>query len=150
MALRDMSDNFPIIEGTLLASRYEVQAFLGEGSFGKVAKCVDTSTNTYSAIKITKDHPIIAAQALEEIKILKELQSLDPDECNFVRWAGLFYHQRFICLQFELLDLSLRDYMKERHYQPLSVQCIRPVLHQAFYFLPFSVLSSIKFFDKSE
>ncbi|GLD61022.1 homeodomain-interacting protein kinase 1-like isoform X2 [Lates japonicus] len=41
-----MSVNFPAHEGTLLASRYEVQAFLGKGSFGKVVKCADTVTNT--------------------------------------------------------------------------------------------------------
>ncbi|GLD61005.1 peroxiredoxin-1-like protein [Lates japonicus] len=40
--------NFPAHEGTLLASRYEVQAFLGKGSFGKVVKCADTVTNTKS------------------------------------------------------------------------------------------------------
>uniref|UniRef100_A0A3B4XCN4 Protein kinase domain-containing protein n=1 Tax=Seriola lalandi dorsalis TaxID=1841481 RepID=A0A3B4XCN4_SERLL len=54
--------------GTLLASRYEVQAFLGEGTFGKVAKCADTVTNTKVAIKITKDDPFFTEQALEEVE----------------------------------------------------------------------------------
>lgn len=56
-----------IQEGTLLASRYEVQEFLGEGSFGIVAKCVDTLTNTELAIKITKDDPCVTKRALEEV-----------------------------------------------------------------------------------
>ncbi|XP_044046173.1 homeodomain-interacting protein kinase 1-like isoform X2 [Siniperca chuatsi] len=124
MALSDMSDNFPIHEGMLLASCYEVQDFLGEGSFGKVAKCADIVTDTKVAIKITKDNPFFTERALEE------LQTLDPDKCNLVRWNGSFFHERFICLEFELLDLSLHDYTRQRSYQSLSIAEIRPVIHQ--------------------
>ncbi|XP_040891260.1 homeodomain-interacting protein kinase 2-like [Toxotes jaculatrix] len=97
MPLIRKSDNFPIREGTLLASRYKVQAFLSEGTFGKVAKCADTVTNTEVAIKIIKDKPCFTERALEE---------------------------------FELLDLCLSDFMKQRDFQPLSMGEIRPLLHQ--------------------
>lgn len=66
-SLRLWTDNFPIYKGTLLASCYEVQAFLGEGSFGKVTKCANIVTDTEVAIKITKDEPIFTKQALEEV-----------------------------------------------------------------------------------
>lgn len=62
------TDYFPIRKGTLLASCYKVQAFLGEGCFGKVARCVNIATNTKVAIKITKDKPCFTAQALEEVE----------------------------------------------------------------------------------
>ncbi|CAK6962924.1 homeodomain-interacting protein kinase 3-like [Scomber scombrus] len=117
-------------EGTLLASRYEVQAFVGEGSFGKVAKCVDTITDNKLAVKITKDQPYVLLQALEEIKILRRLQTVDEDKCNFVKWDGLFLHEQFVCLKFELLDLSLFDYMEERKFLSLSLSEVRPILHQ--------------------
>ncbi|XP_074484958.1 homeodomain-interacting protein kinase 1-like [Sebastes fasciatus] len=129
MALTRMSDCFPIYEGTLLASCYEVQAFLGEGYFGKVAKCVDIATDAKVAIKITKDKPFLAERALEEIKILRQLQTLDPDRCNLVRWNGSFFHERFICLEFELLDQNLREYTQQRGHA-LSIGEIRPVIHQ--------------------
>nr|XP_046234346.1 homeodomain-interacting protein kinase 2-like [Scatophagus argus] len=128
-----VSDNFPIQEGTLLASKtscYEVQAFLGEGSFGRVVKCVDIVTSTQVAIKITRDKPFLAERALEEIKILKKLWTLDPDKCSLVRWNGSFFHERFICLEFELLDQSLHEYTQQRQDQPLSMAEIRPVIHQ--------------------
>ncbi|XP_044202059.1 homeodomain-interacting protein kinase 3-like [Thunnus albacares] len=130
MELSDMSDIFPICKGTLLASRYKVQAFLGEGSFGKVAKCVDIVNDTKMAVKIIKDKPYFTQRALEEIKILQQLQTLDEDKCSLVRWNGLFFHERFICLKFELLDLSLYDYMKQRSFQPLCISEVRPVIHQ--------------------
>lgn len=62
------ADRFPIHKGTLLASSYEVQAFLGEGGFGKVAKCMDVVTNTKVAIKITKDDPYLTERAMEEVE----------------------------------------------------------------------------------
>lgn len=63
-----LAEKFPIWKGTQLASRYEVQAFLGEGNFGKVARCVDIVSKTKVAIKITKDEPQLTMQALEEVK----------------------------------------------------------------------------------
>lgn len=62
------TDIFPICKGTLLASRYKVQAFLGEGSFGKVAKCVDIVNDTKMAVKIIKDKPYFTQRALEEVE----------------------------------------------------------------------------------
>ena len=50
-----------------MASRCEVQAFLGEGSFGNVARCLDVVSDTKVAIKITKDKPYLTKQALEEV-----------------------------------------------------------------------------------
>ncbi|KAI9522986.1 hypothetical protein NQZ68_031845 [Dissostichus eleginoides] len=125
-----VTDDFPIHEGTLLSSGYEVQAFLGEGSFGKVAMCMDNVTNTKKAVKISKDRPLFFERALEEIKILQKLQTLDADKCSLVKWYGSFYHEKLICLEFELLDLSLYEYMLQRKHNALPIAEIRPVLRQ--------------------
>ncbi|XP_033984639.1 homeodomain-interacting protein kinase 2-like [Trematomus bernacchii] len=117
--------------GPLLSSGYEVQAFLGEGSFGKVAMCMDNVTNTKKAVKISKDGPLLFERALEEIKILQKLQTLDADKCSLVKWYGSFYHEKLICLEFELLDLSLYEYMLQRKHNALPIAEIRPVLRQA-------------------
>ncbi|CAK6959625.1 homeodomain-interacting protein kinase 1-like [Scomber scombrus] len=126
----DMSEYLPIWKGTELGSRFEVEAFLGEGSFGKVARCLDVVTDTKVAIKITKNKAHLTKQALEEIKILQELKALDADRCNLVKWDGFFQHDQFICLRFELLDLSLFDYMEQRDFLPMNLNQVRPVLHQ--------------------
>ncbi|KAK5866405.1 hypothetical protein PBY51_020599 [Eleginops maclovinus] len=130
--MTDMSviDDFSIHEGTLLASSYEVLAFLGEGCYGKVAMCIDHVTNTMKAVKINKDRPIFFQRALEEIKILQKLQALDADECGLVKWYGSFYHEKYICLEFEILDLSLYEYTLQRQHNALSIAEIRPVLRQ--------------------
>ncbi|XP_053181580.1 homeodomain-interacting protein kinase 1-like [Scomber japonicus] len=125
-----MSEYLPIWKGIELGSRFKIEAFLGEGSFGKVAQCLDVVTDTKVAIKVTKDKPHLTKQALEEIKILQELTALDADRCNLVKWDGFFLHEQLICLRFELLDMSLFDYMEQRDFLPMDMNQVRPVLHQ--------------------
>uniref|UniRef100_A0A669BS15 Protein kinase domain-containing protein n=1 Tax=Oreochromis niloticus TaxID=8128 RepID=A0A669BS15_ORENI len=90
---------------------YEQQSFLGEGGFGVVTRCRNTKTNQIVAIKVNKSDPEILQQAKQEIFILEQLQRLDPDRCNIVEWNGYFLDGERICLNFELLDQSLWDYI---------------------------------------
>ncbi|KAK1887091.1 Homeodomain-interacting protein kinase 2 [Dissostichus eleginoides] len=92
--------------------------------------CMDNVTNTKKAVKISKDRPLFFERALEEIKILQKLQTLDADKCSLVKWYGSFYHEKLICLEFELLDLSLYEYMLQRKHNALPIAEIRPVLRQ--------------------
>lgn len=48
----------------LLSSSDEVQNFLGEGSFGKVVKCVHTVSNTEVPIKKIEDKPVISSPVI--------------------------------------------------------------------------------------
>uniref|UniRef100_A0A3P9BXM0 Protein kinase domain-containing protein n=1 Tax=Maylandia zebra TaxID=106582 RepID=A0A3P9BXM0_9CICH len=41
-----------LVKGSILGKHYKVEAFLGEGGFGIVAKCRDTTTNQAVAIKL--------------------------------------------------------------------------------------------------
>lgn len=63
---------------------------------------------------------------------LTRLRSLDPDKCNLVRWHQVFTDRGHICLEFEHLDKSVFDFMKERCYQPLHLIEIRPIAQQVF------------------
>lgn len=72
---------------------------------------------------------------LPQLGILKSLQTLDPDKSNIVRWHGAFLHDERICLEFELLDQSLFDFMEQRCNKPLSIKELRPVVHQVRHFL---------------
>ncbi|XP_047190218.1 homeodomain-interacting protein kinase 2-like isoform X2 [Scophthalmus maximus] len=61
---------------------------------------------------------------------LMKLKSLDPDECNLVRWYQVFIDRGNICLEFEHLDKSLFDLLQERDSQPLHLNEIRPIVQQ--------------------
>ncbi|KAM7393737.1 hypothetical protein PAMP_020587 [Pampus punctatissimus] len=107
-ALSDTSDNFPICEGTLLASCYEVQAFLGEGSFGKVARCVDIVTNTKMAVKITKDNPYLTERALEELSTaLLHLKALEIMHADLKPENIMVVDRRQEPLQVKIIDFGL-------------------------------------------
>ncbi|CAI5638190.1 unnamed protein product [Oreochromis niloticus] len=124
------SDELEISKGTILGDHHVVEAFLGEGSFGVVTKCRDTKNNQTVAIKVNKSDPEILQQAKQEIFILEQLQRLDPDRCNIVEWNGYFLDGERICLNFELLDQSLSDYIGDRNNQGLPIRELRPILHQ--------------------
>ncbi|XP_044195963.1 homeodomain-interacting protein kinase 2-like [Thunnus albacares] len=126
----DISDDFWTFTDILLGSTHRIQTFLAEGGFGYVAKCEDTRTKKSVAVKISKNHPTVFHQAQKELAILKSLQTLDPDKCNIIRWNGSFLHEERICLEFELLDQSLFDFMEQRCNQPLPIKELRPVVHQ--------------------
>uniref|UniRef100_A0AAZ1XB31 Protein kinase domain-containing protein n=1 Tax=Oreochromis aureus TaxID=47969 RepID=A0AAZ1XB31_OREAU len=123
-------DDLEITEGTILGDHHVVEAFLGEGGFGLVTRCRDTKNNQTVAIKVNKSDPEILQQAKLEIFILEQLRRLDPDRCNIVEWNGYFLDGERICLNFELLDQSLWDYIRDRNNQGLPIRELRPILHQ--------------------
>uniref|UniRef100_A0AAZ1XK62 Protein kinase domain-containing protein n=1 Tax=Oreochromis aureus TaxID=47969 RepID=A0AAZ1XK62_OREAU len=119
-----------IVKGSILGSHYKVEAFLGEGGFGIVAKCRDTMTKQAVAIKVNKSRPDILQQAKLEIFILEQLRRLDPDAANIVQWNGFFHDGERVCLKFELLDQCLWDYIRDRQNQGLPISEVRPILGQ--------------------
>lgn len=122
--------SFDVHVGSSLGIHHTVSEYLGEGGFGVVAKCLNKETDTYEAVKISKGHPDIIRQARLEVAMLKRLRCLDPDTCNIIRWNEFFFHKDMICLNFELLDFSLRDFLIDREYVPLPMSELRSVIHQ--------------------
>uniref|UniRef100_A0A3Q2V8Z4 Protein kinase domain-containing protein n=1 Tax=Haplochromis burtoni TaxID=8153 RepID=A0A3Q2V8Z4_HAPBU len=106
------------------------QALLGEGAFGIVAKCRDTKTNQAIAIKVNKSRPDVQQEAKLEIFILEQLRKLDPDTANIVNWNVFFHDGEQVCLNFELLDQCLWDYIGDRNNQGLPISEVRPILGQ--------------------
>ncbi|XP_029363959.1 homeodomain-interacting protein kinase 2-like [Echeneis naucrates] len=122
-----------LVEGGWLSSkscRYQVQSILGEGTFGKVAKCTKVDDSKTVAIKMVKKRNDQAEKANAEVVILEKLKSLNADKCNIVQWYQVFNNNGYICLEFELLDKSLFDFMKERFFRPLFLSEIRPIIKQ--------------------
>ncbi|KAK0134250.1 Homeodomain-interacting protein kinase 3 [Merluccius polli] len=115
---------------TSTSSRYLVQSFRGEGSFGKVTTCLNMDTKQTVAVKILKQMDYNMVGTEEEIAMLQRLKALDPDKCNIVRWFEHFVHRGHTCMVFEMLDISLFDFMSARHQQPLSLLEISVITQQ--------------------
>lgn len=64
--------------GDVLQARYKVISTLGEGTFGKVARCLDLRSNTVVALKIIKNVEKYREAAKLEINVLEKLNQADP------------------------------------------------------------------------
>ncbi|XP_030592554.1 homeodomain-interacting protein kinase 3-like [Archocentrus centrarchus] len=120
-----------IVPGSRLTSSfssYEVLSILGEGTFGKVAKCVRMADKKTVAIKVMKNYSVEVANI--EVVMLYMLSMHNSHKHNMVEWYQAFMDRGHPCLEFEYLDKSLFDFMLERHFQPLSLTQIRPIVMQ--------------------
>ncbi|AWP18034.1 putative homeodomain-interacting protein kinase 2-like [Scophthalmus maximus] len=123
--------SFPVKLPNVLQSdttSYQITGFEGEGTFGKVAKCVDLNTGEVVAVKIrrTNDDEIIQS----EVAMLETVRALDPDQNNIVKFIENLQFHKLSCLVFEMLDRSLWNLMEEREWTELSLNEIRPVTQQ--------------------
>uniref|UniRef100_A0A3P8SKF0 Protein kinase domain-containing protein n=1 Tax=Amphiprion percula TaxID=161767 RepID=A0A3P8SKF0_AMPPE len=125
-----MAKELGIKKGSRLGSCHVVEDILGEGSFGIVAKCRNTETTNIEAVKVNKSEEGVLEVAMDEIAILKQLRRLNPDTSNIVQCNGFFFDKENICISFELLDLSLQDYVQEKNPRGLTTRELRPILHQ--------------------
>uniref|UniRef100_A0A3P9JLG7 Protein kinase domain-containing protein n=1 Tax=Oryzias latipes TaxID=8090 RepID=A0A3P9JLG7_ORYLA len=101
-----------------------VETFLGEGAYGKVAKCKKLGTDQVVAIKI------IWGSGQMEINALEELSQIDADDHNLVKFVESFKYKKYMCIAFEVLDQSLLDFMEKRDFHPLAVDEIRTIAWQ--------------------
>ena len=107
------------------STEYLVLEFIGEGCFGKVAKCINLKTSETTAIKIHNG----LAEHYEEVNMLQKLRSLDPVKNNLLEYKDSFITQDMPCVAFEMLDRSLWDFVMQRR-APLSLNEIRPIARQ--------------------
>uniref|UniRef100_A0A8C7YQL3 Protein kinase domain-containing protein n=1 Tax=Oryzias sinensis TaxID=183150 RepID=A0A8C7YQL3_9TELE len=127
-----MTENsFEVVENIILLGHkgaYFVERFLGEGTFGKVAKCTNLSTNEEVAIKIIKNG--FNKTAEDEIRALTEISKLDAHKNSLVKFVEWFHYNSHVCIVFEMLDQSLFDFMKDRSSLPLFLHEIRVIAWQ--------------------
>ena len=125
--------------------RYDVRGQLGDGTFGRVLRCVDNKYKDTVAIKVIRDVPRYVENALIEAKILKRLfeESRQSNRShrseaigreNVVRLFDTFFHRsKIFCLVFEPLGHSLYDLLKKNDYvgmyasdiQLIAEDCLR-------------------------
>ncbi|NWH67485.1 CLK1 kinase, partial [Geococcyx californianus] len=111
----------------------EVVAILGEGTYGRVVECIDhrARDGTHVAVKIARNTKWSSQAAQDEIRVLTDIKALDPSNAHhFVQMLESFVYGGHVCIVFELLGPSTRDFMKINHNQPFSLDYIRQLAYQ--------------------
>ncbi|NWU90050.1 CLK1 kinase, partial [Upupa epops] len=115
----------------VLSARYKIFCTLGEGTFGKVVECTDhKAEDRHVDEKIIKTVARDLKAAYTEIQVLEHLNALDPSNTYYcVKMLDWFECHGYICIVFELLGLSIYDFIKENGFLPLRLDHIR---HMAY------------------
>uniref|UniRef100_A0A3P8UPE1 Protein kinase domain-containing protein n=1 Tax=Cynoglossus semilaevis TaxID=244447 RepID=A0A3P8UPE1_CYNSE len=113
-----------------IKSTKKPKAFLGQGTYGIVSKCLRLEDKQTVAIKLLRKYGPYLKQAKMELAALNKLKNLDADKCNLVRWHQVFTDRGHVCLEFEHLDKSLYDLMAERSGRSMPLKQIRPLVYQ--------------------
>ncbi|CAG0913099.1 unnamed protein product [Notodromas monacha] len=130
--IRDDSDGHLIYQThDVIRKRYEIVSHLGEGTFGKVVKSKDLRTKTTIALKIIKNVDKYREAAKLEINVLKTILKSGSDGARMcVRMLDWFDYHGHMCICFEMLGLSVFDFLKENNYHPYPLYQVRHMAYQ--------------------
>lgn len=124
--------------GDLLQDRYKVITTVGEGTFGKVVKCRDLQADRFLALKIIKNVEKYREAAKLEINVLEKLAEKDPFNKHLcVRMLSWFDYHGHVCIAFDMLGLSVFDFLKDNNYRPYALEQVRHVSYQLCYAVKF-------------
>uniref|UniRef100_A0A3B3H8H4 Protein kinase domain-containing protein n=1 Tax=Oryzias latipes TaxID=8090 RepID=A0A3B3H8H4_ORYLA len=116
-------DNAQILVGN--KGVYIVEEFLGEGSFGKVAKCSKFWSLEVYAVKIMKK----SRAGQKEFETMKLIQDLDPDENHLIKMYECFTHRSMTCI---ILEESLEDFLNKNECKATPLTYVRAIAQQMF------------------
>ncbi|XP_017883302.1 serine/threonine-protein kinase Doa isoform X1 [Ceratina calcarata] len=124
--------------GDILANRYKVLATLGEGTFGKVVKVKDLQMDHVMALKIIKNVEKYREAAKLEINALEKIATKDPEGQHLcVKMLDWFNYHGHMCIAFEMLGLSVFDFLRDNNYQPYPLDHVRHIGYQLCYAVKF-------------
>ncbi|KAH8856607.1 Serine/threonine-protein kinase Doa [Schistosoma japonicum] len=124
--------------GDRLLNRYEIVKTLGEGTFGKVVECKDHVQNRRIALKIIKNVDKYREAAMLEINVLNFLNERSANvEHLCVTLLDWFDYHGHICLAFDILGLSVFDFLKENNYVGYPMEHVRHISYQLCYAVRF-------------
>ncbi|VDM97607.1 unnamed protein product [Thelazia callipaeda] len=126
-------------DGDVIQGKYEIIRTLGEGTFGKVVQVKDgTKSGRQFALKVIKNVSKYREAARLEINVLKKLQERDPNgKFLVIQLLDNFDYHGHVCLLFELLGLSVFDFMKANNYQAYPMEQARYIAYQLCYAVKF-------------
>lgn len=114
----------------------QIKRTLGEGTFGKVVECLDLQQRSNAnsdriALKIIKNVDKYREAAKLEINVLDKVNSWDPFNKNLcVRMLDWFNYHGHVCISFNILGLSVFDFLKDNSYQPYDLEQVRHISWQ--------------------
>ncbi|XP_065577738.1 dual specificity protein kinase CLK2-like isoform X4 [Artemia franciscana] len=124
--------------GYIIRDRYKVQSTLGEGTFGKVVKVKDLKRSGVLALKVIKNVEKYREAARLEINVLEKLEEKDPDGKKLcVKMLDWFDFHGHMCIAFEILGLSVFDFLKDNNYYPYPLEQVRHIGYQLCYAVKF-------------
>ena len=119
----DKDGHYIIKLGESLLPRYKILKVIGEGTFGKVTQCWDRTEKKYVAIKIIKSIPKYREAAKVEIEILKDIERRDKQRVSgCITMLESFDFRNHFCLVFDLLGMSMYDFLRQNSYRAFSLQ----------------------------
>ena len=124
----DERNDYKACIGDHLEYRYEILSVIGKGAFGRVLQCYDHKENQHVAIKIIRNARRFHKQAQIELRVLQVLR--DQRVPHTVIMLDHFKFRNHECMVFELLDLSLFDYLKQNRFRGFPVMWVRTVALQ--------------------
>ncbi|KAL0207509.1 hypothetical protein P9112_012137 [Eukaryota sp. TZLM1-RC] len=110
-----------------MAERFQHLEKLGEGTYGKVYKCLDVTNQKTVALKVinlTNDDEGIPSSAIREISLLKDIR-----HPNIVRLEDVLHCDRKLLLVFEYADTDLRKFL-DQHDGVLHIDTIKLLMKQ--------------------
>lgn len=124
--------------GDILKSRFKISTLLGEGTFGRVVKVRDLENDHVMALKIIKNVEKYREAAKLEINALNKINEKDPN-CKHlcVRMIDWFDYHGHICIAFEMLGMSVFDFLKDNNYEPYPLDHVRHMSYQLCYAVKF-------------
>jgi hypothetical protein len=95
--------DFPIVIGSIVAGRYQVQEYLGSAAFSKAIQCVDLTNRKHYCMKIIENNKDYFDQSIDEIKLLKYITcNGNVDDKNVLKIYDYFYHKEHLFIVTEL------------------------------------------------
>eukprot|EP00210_Caulerpa_lentillifera_P004844 g4625.t1 len=110
----ESSKDLYVDRGDVIAGRYQVLKEVGSAVFSKAIKALDLKHNKEVCLKMVKNVKDYFDQSLDEIKLLKFVNRLDPDDKQgVVRLLDFFYYREHLFLVFELLKQNLYEVQRQ-------------------------------------
>uniref|UniRef100_A0A1B0BP00 Protein kinase domain-containing protein n=1 Tax=Glossina palpalis gambiensis TaxID=67801 RepID=A0A1B0BP00_9MUSC len=117
---------------------HKIMATLGEGTFGRVVKVKDMERDYCMALKIIKNVEKYREAAKLEINALEKIAQKDPNcEHLCVKMIDWFDYHGHMCIVFEMLGLSVFDFLRENNYEPYPLEQVRHMAYQLCYSVKF-------------
>ncbi|KAJ1653449.1 serine threonine protein kinase CMGC group [Dispira simplex] len=114
---------YNVTPGQDFTKRFKIIQLLGQGTFGRVAECYDRTTHRRCAVKIIRSLSKYRDAARGEIRILQHIREKDPEnKFRCIQLRDTFEYRSHICMVFDLLGMSMFDFLKsnEFHAFPMS------------------------------